>query len=316
MRDIAVSKAIITSLEERLGCSDLFDWVESQAESLSALGNGSSTQRTRLSQAVFAARSIIGVELDAGLRQNACIVPAKGGFKILYTQGLPRARRRFAIAHELGHTLFFRAPGSTKALSGLQSGEDSTIEALCDFFARAFLLPKRCFSRRIDTLDRASRDERIPPLHLVPILADEFDVAPQAVARRMVFDIFGSCEVVFCAKRTAGRTAAPWYAVWYAAGVDSLGRMPTGWRIPLDRNGKALPSELIPSSPKGETTRALIDGRLFAAASPQHPTESRQHISRKSALPPKSAFVARHFAEQDLFKKPTELAYLAFPREM
>lgn len=249
------------------------------------------------------------------MNQQACIVPVDAGFKIQYTQGHPQARRRFAIAHELGHTLFFEEPGSTKAVSKLQGAEDPTIEGLCDFFARALLLPRLRFSDRIKYLDSGGRRSDVPPLHLIPILAQEFAVAPQAVARRMVFDVFESCCVVSCVKRNVGDLMAPWRAVWYAASVALHGHMPTGWRIALDNNGRRLPPELIPDVPGGETRQTMIDGRLHAAAYPQDPAESRKSLSRKPPLTSKSILVARYVGDSDLFRNPTEFAFLAIPNE-
>lgn len=311
MRDLAVSKLIIDDLQKRFGCSDLFDWLDLQAEHLAVFGTDQTTHGVKLTKQIFAARSVIGVEQRSALNQEACILPVAGGFKIQYRQGLPRARRRFAIAHELGHTFFFREPGSSRAESKLQGAEEPTIEVLCDFFAGALLLPRRRFLDKIESLGWDGYQQGIPPLHLVPMLAQEFAVAPQAVARRMVFDIFASHRIVFCVKRNVDEPMEPWHTVWYAASAASHNRMPTGWRIALDSHGRKLPPELIPDTPKGETRKAMIDGRLHVAASPQAPTESRRPISKRSTLPSKSALVAHCLTDPDFFRSQAELVFIA-----
>lgn len=311
MRDVAVSEPIIDDLQKRLGCTDIYGWLDLQAERLSVFGADQTSQGVRLTQQLFAARSVIGVEQQTNLNQEACILPVVGGFKIQYRQGLPRARRRFAIAHELGHTYFFQEPGSTQTVSRLQGAEEPTIEALCDFFAGALLLPRQRFLNKMQTFGGDGNQREIPPLHLIPMLAQEFAVAPQAVARRMVFDIFASHRVVFCVRRNVGELTGPWHTVWYAASIDLHRRTPTGWRIALDSHGRTFPPELIPDTPNGETKFAMIDGRLHSAANPQSPDESRKPISKRIPLPPQSALVARCFADSDLFSSQAEFAFVA-----
>lgn len=311
MRDVAVSKPIIDDLQKRLGCTDIFDWLDLQAERLAVLGTDQTTHGVKLTRQLFVARSVTGVEQRITLNQEACILPVAGGFKIQYRQGLPQARRRFAIAHELGHTYFFQAPGSTQAVSRLQGAEEPTIEVLCDFFAGALLLPRHRFLSKIATFGEDGSQREIPPLHLIPKLAQEFAVAPQAVARRMVFDIFASHRIVFCVRRKVGELMGPWHTVWYAASSNLHKRMPTDWRIALDSHGRTFPPELIPTTPNGETKFVMIDGRLHSAANPQPRGESRKPISKRPPLPSQSALVARCFVDSDLFSSQAELAFVA-----
>ncbi len=93
MRDLAVSELIIDDLQKRFGCSDLFDWLDLQAEHLAAFGTDQTTHGVKLTKQIFAARSVIAVEQRPTLNQEACILRVAGGFNIQYRLGLPGARR-------------------------------------------------------------------------------------------------------------------------------------------------------------------------------------------------------------------------------
>ena len=310
-RTIGYNGPVIEELNKKLGCSDILDWLEIEAEQLANLSFSKSTHSVKLNRAIFAARSVKSVEKYQKLTQDACIVPVSEGFKIQYRQGIPRERLRFALAHELGHTYFFLRPGSVKSLSGFQAAEGSTIESLCDYFAGALLLPTQRLLRMINAFGGDDSLESPPPLHLVFALAQEFSVAPQAVARRMVFDIFRSHRIVFCVKREIGEQVVPWHTVWFAESANMNRNTPTGWRIPLDSHGRLIPAELIPDVPVGVTESAMIDGRLYAAALPQSPKESRIPLSKRSIPTPKPALVGRGLMQSDLFHGDFEMAMIA-----
>lgn len=106
MRKQTISKVILEDIEKQLGCSDIFNWLDTQAEILSLAGSSQHTQKTILTRELFAARSVIEVEEQDKLNQAACILPMERGYKIQYARGLPASKRRFAIAHEIGHTYF------------------------------------------------------------------------------------------------------------------------------------------------------------------------------------------------------------------
>jgi hypothetical protein len=313
MHDVVVSEPLVHDLERALRCDNIFRWIDFQAESLAALGNGAGYQ-TRFTRALLEARSVLSVESQQTLSQHACIFPVNGGFKIHYAERLPNSRQRFAIAHEIGHTFFFKAPGSTRSLSSLQGAQDPSIESLCDFFARALLLPRRRFVQRIEALAQCRlADLSLPPLHLAPMLAREFSVALQAVVRRMVFDVFSRNGAVLCLKRGGDNSATHWSSVWYAASADRREQAPTGWVIALDRRGRRVPSEIIPTTPINRTVEALMDGRLAGAATPESQFDAKKPISRRKPLQPKLAVVSRHITQPELFQSATEFALIALP---
>lgn len=313
MRKQIFSGAVIADLESQLKCSNLFDWLELEASKLSALGRRGNTPRTFLTKEMFATRSILKVVGKPSLIQNACILSFEAGYKIQYQPSLPPLRRRFAIAHELGHTYFFAAKGSTKSISGYQCGEDPTIESLCDFFAVSLLIPKSAIIRRVRELVNETIDTKIPPLHLVPLLAREFNVAEQAIARRLAFDMSRNCQSVFCLKRELGKKDSPWQTVWFAPASGFNTNIPTGWRIALDTWGKSIPVEMVPDTPVGQTVEVLLDGRLFLASKPQNPTNSKLPLKRQAELPGKHSYLARCFSKLNSKGPSMELAFMAIP---
>jgi len=127
----------------------------------------------------------------AGLRIAGCIegarceegrlLPTKGGFLVQLKEGLTLARRRFALAHELGHTFFYRDDGKgPRHQVGVVSGQERRAEErICNLFAGAFLMPasgvRAVFARAPDNspwavlalLDRACRRLQVSPDALI-----------------------------------------------------------------------------------------------------------------------------------------------------
>lgn len=84
------------------------------------------------------------------------LVPVRDGFLVTLKEGLSDTWKRFALAHELGHTLFYRSDGGVvrHEVGLLDVNEIAAEERICSAFARALLMP----AARV-------RDEiaRIPP---------------------------------------------------------------------------------------------------------------------------------------------------------
>ncbi len=105
---------------------------------------------------------------SADLIGNGALENDGRGFRIVYAPDLPVSRRRFTIAHELGHAVLQKA--SKKVFSA-----SNELERLCDMFAAEVLLPRPHFLRSID-------DE----FHLstLPQLARSFQVSVTTTAIR------------------------------------------------------------------------------------------------------------------------------------
>jgi uncharacterized protein DUF955 len=89
-------------------------------------------------------------------------------FEVVYASGMKTGRRRFTIAHELGHAFFEQTgPGCPR------SGEE--LEAICDMLAAEFLMPKPRVELQLS--DRPTAQEILD-------MAKEFEVSIEAAARR------------------------------------------------------------------------------------------------------------------------------------
>jgi hypothetical protein len=131
-------------------------------------------------------------------RADGLLVPVDGGF-ILKVNSAGRTannrRRRFTIAHEIAHTLFYEIPshGIPKKIGGPLTYSQE--EALCDLAAECMLVPAQ--------LIRSSMLARVSRAHLGMVMAAsaKFDVSTEVAARRLkkecaVFGGLGLCEWV------------------------------------------------------------------------------------------------------------------------
>ena len=72
--------------------------------------------------------------------RSGSLVPVEGGFHIFVGINDPSTRRRWTIAHELGHTYFFDI-SEPRPVSSFGAGSDF-IERLCDEFSSELLMPQ------------------------------------------------------------------------------------------------------------------------------------------------------------------------------
>lgn len=115
--------------------------------------------------------------------KNASLVLAPSGYEI----SLPCPSRenskfssfqRFLLAHELGHVLLEREFSATAA----SEGDYWQFEELCDYFARAVLLPEAYIKSKLGKTEASPRDR----LGLTNFIANNTSVPWPAVAHRVV----------------------------------------------------------------------------------------------------------------------------------
>jgi Zn-dependent peptidase ImmA (M78 family) len=100
---------------------------------------------------------------------SGALVEQNGEFQIIYAPGLSPQRRRFTIAHEIGHLIVERS-----SQNGVrQSGE---LERLCDVFATELLMPTSTFTEIVGPTFR---------LRDLPSLAKNFQVSLTSAAIRL-----------------------------------------------------------------------------------------------------------------------------------
>lgn len=99
-------------------------------------------------------------------------------------------RRRFTVAHELGHYLFNFDPAKSISFYNAfeQDGETSPDENTCNRFAAELLMPKDIFTNAYEL----AREKFVGPdanYNIVQQLSEEFLVPPKAVKRRLVSEL-------------------------------------------------------------------------------------------------------------------------------
>ena len=121
---------------------------------------------------------------------EAAMQPLEGRFHI-YMQSnfkeLPGSsrRRRFTLAHEIGHTLFFeRRDGELEVRRDAPRGE--ALEAACHRAASMILIPTKALAAEL-------RERRLEDGQRIRELADHFDVSIEVMTRRLnELSLFGN----------------------------------------------------------------------------------------------------------------------------
>ena len=291
-------------MENALGCEDLFEWVESEATRLARLG--SKNGRVRLEGELLRSRGIAAVvKGDSHRIAHDAVIEFGGGagYVIRYLTTTP-TRIRFSVAHEIAHTYFASVDG--RALLSLEHRTDPTVESVCDYFARALLLPRDRLVARLKSL--AGR-KPIPSLHLVPQLAGEFEVSEQSVARRLVFDLFEGFFATVCITRRMEITG--WRTTWCAPLGDFVLPKSSGWRVPLDTNGRKVPQDMVPRCERGRTAVTSVDGRWADLCQPKTIAQCRVPFAKLPVLPGVGAVVGSVTVDRGLFDEPLERRFIA-----
>lgn len=112
-------------------------------------------------------------DLSGMVRKN---VDSEGGFDIFVNQDHPEVRRRFTIAHEIGHVILHPhliGDGITDDAL-LRSGLSNTVEAQANRFAADLLMPRDKLSECIKNGITSVRE-----------LAGRFNVSEQSMAIRL-----------------------------------------------------------------------------------------------------------------------------------
>ena len=282
---VQANNQLIRDLEQRLRTTSLFEWIEERAEALAALDGTARRSLVDFCADLLEALRVVSIEPAALAVGQARTVACEGGFKILYKYDLPIQLRRFAIAHEIGHILWFAPGRGTQPLSPQQMtlGHDPTIELLCDRFAAALLLPRSRFRAWLEQTLNAS--PRASFLARLPDAAEEFCVYEQAVARRYFFELFPRSVAVVCVARSDRGTGAgrSWITRWCVLPsiMAARERLP-GVKVPL-KSARVLPPGMLPAEWSPRTRRCLVDGRWWRAIEPQPSMESSVPLGR---LPP------------------------------
>jgi Zn-dependent peptidase ImmA (M78 family) len=287
-----LNQKILDELGRHLGSNDIVKWIEERATQLSSQywseGEGMSLSTRFLETMRISQVKSAVIEGSASLRSGL------NGYVVLVKSGLPVQTRRFAIAHEIGHTLFLDEKFSSKALSNLQwtIGRDPTIEHLCDRFAAALLIPLWRLRQSVENslLDGIGD---VPPFHLVETLSREYRVPEQAMFRRICYDLYGVKLVAVCLRqRKKNPSLARWLISWCCLPLElQMASQVDGVRIPLKTSGRVIPSVWLPNIRESDhTTYCKLDGRWWSAVRPVSLQESRKSFQTYGPMPDGSGF--------------------------
>jgi hypothetical protein len=316
LRKHPINRFLVEDLQNRLGTSDLFFWIEIEAEGLAGKGLAS-TGFVHFSNPLLKARKIRGIFKD-NVVGDACIKPSNGElYDIYYQHGLPFTKLRFSVAHEIGHTYWFAPGGGAKPLSPIQRklGRDPNIEYLCNLFAEAILLPRTLLIHYTKELLKKYDNTDIP-LHIIPTLSTKFRVAEQAVARRLFSSTDSALEAIVCLRLSTKpikpsslesangtRWVTSWCSILNCSSYSKEGV--SGFSTPLRRSGRNIPSVMIPELPEGKTTTLYLDGRWWEGLKKQPSHTARIPLDR---VPPKQV-------REGYATRIGERIYLALPSE-
>ncbi len=264
------NRHLIEDLQRALGTDDLFEWIEHRCGQLAA--QGTRAGRVKILPSLLKAAGVNELVRQPGMAAVGQLSPLpSGGFRISVCKLATRSDRRFWIAHEIAHTLWFRRGSNRIPISVMQPrhGIDPTIEWLCDRAAAALLVPKVFLedSQRV-SLSRLQSGE----LHLFRACADELDVPPRVLARRIWHEVRGRDSVVLAVQdggdglplddtgnvgfiRDSGSGNVGAIIRW--AAFPECFTPSSRWKV----ERKRVPADSMPQAAHGESGDVQLDGR-------------------------------------------------------
>lgn len=88
-------------------------------------------------------RGVLEIRLESlNAGRDAMLIPVPGGFVVKIDQNANDLRKRFGLAHEVGHTFFFSTQRHMPFRPYQRFHRDQQEERLCDIFAEEVLMPE------------------------------------------------------------------------------------------------------------------------------------------------------------------------------
>ena len=162
-----------------------------------------------------ARRGITRIEVVDLEGDGQILETAPGAFTVRLNSHHSEERRRFTLAHEIGHTLFFALEHDRRSSGGSDSVEpDRGVEALCNEAAAEILMP---YVKARDMVQRLGAG-----ISTIMRLKHDFQVSLEAAARRVI----GVCSVKLTVVmwRAVGRQLAEEWC--YSTTVRTRGGQP------------------------------------------------------------------------------------------
>ena len=248
-----MNQLLVTDLQRICGTPDLLVWLEGRCSGLARLGI-SNRCVVLTSKSLLESARIAEIVCASKINGLACLTAsALNGYKISVRGFLSSQDRRFAIAHEIAHTFWYRTDATGIPLSRLQApyGIDETIEWLSNRAAAALLVPKLFLEDYPhDTLIQVYMGS----LHLLQRCAHQLDVPERLLARRVSHDLLNQQNILLgldVPTREESDACIDWALLPQSARQED--------RRKLER--KRIPRNAIPQIPQGQTKQTTISGR-------------------------------------------------------
>lgn len=172
---------------------------------------------------------------------DARLVPTAEGVRIEFNPNRPAGRRRFSVAHEIGHLLFedHGEAVRNRVHADRASGDDWQLEMLCNLAAAEMLMP----ASSLEGLDEQ-------PLALAPLLElrRQLEVSAESLLLRAV-RFTGQPRGVFAASRTDPSAEGSSYRIDYVVGSRQ-------WRPAIRQGALLAETALAECTAVGYTTSA------------------------------------------------------------
>ncbi len=301
---------VLEDLSARVQANNLLHWIEERAEELSLLGriaNGGIEFSREL-------RDALGIKaiVPDDIKSRAQISSDDGGFVVRYRRSLTVDAQRFAIAHEFGHTLWFAPGKGTENLTSATVGQgDHVIEALCDYFASALLVPHTAVSNACRSARATGGAFAAPALGLVPQLATTFRVTERVAAWRLL-DVGNYPSLAIVSARKTSVCCQPsfaaveksssekegnrskWSCRWYAiGGLFPKVRTVEGYSVPFDTR-RIIPQEMIPRTVGTDSRFCDLDSRWWTGVRAQPSKEASRPLQQRLSGPKRVGQILRN----------------------
>jgi Zn-dependent peptidase ImmA (M78 family) len=135
---------------------------------------------------VFKLAEAKGMKIQQDLEGAGCaegmLIPRKDDYLVRLRRDVPSARKRFSLAHELGHTFFYKNEGTgpRHAIGIMDRTEHLAEERVCNQFAGFLLMPTDELQRRFGGLEECHPSDLLDRLESTSGL---FSVSKEALTR-------------------------------------------------------------------------------------------------------------------------------------
>lgn len=253
--ELWLGRRILGDLVERLQGPELTkrlklgleDWAENTIEQ--SCQEGVRVDPEKICSKLVGIRVVIEYK-PTGSSHYGELLPVAGGFQVAIDSQSGASRKRFALAHEIGHMLFFSWTAPIP-VQPFRSSRYWVQEGYASEVARMLLVPRRLI------LERLSREPREPNLTTFFVLSRVFDVSTEVLRRRLITDLKTWDCMLFTSKILGNQVVTDSSSISKGKSFQTIS-VP---RILGDENWSVFLRKCILNAPVGETSLERIEYR-------------------------------------------------------